>query len=174
MSASHQQHGPTTELGSWATGARIRLGHWGEELLNSAVRHRPHGPWRSYMSALDRATPDRLLGPGLSYIVHTGPGGAGSTTRARAVPHRQHGPGDVESTDRDYSESLVRTRPSLCPLMLRHRDQLGHGCDRQKRCATIWVGTYASTDVDYFENQMRVSCAVTSVVALTEHIRIGY
>ena len=29
---------------------------WGEELLDRAVRHRPHGPGRSYMSARDRAT----------------------------------------------------------------------------------------------------------------------
>ena len=63
---------------------------WGEELLDRAVRHRPHGPGRSYMPARDRTTPDRLLGPGRWYIDRTGPG-------------------DVESTDRDYSESLVRT-----------------------------------------------------------------
>ena len=60
---------------------------WGEELLDRAVRHWPHGPGRRYMSARDRATPDRPHWPGQSYMVRTGPGGAGSTARARAVPH---------------------------------------------------------------------------------------
>ena len=82
---------------------------WDEELLDRAVRHRPHGPGRSYMPARALATPDRLLGPGLSYIVRTGPCGAGSTARAWAELHQPHGPGDVELTDRDYSESLIRT-----------------------------------------------------------------
>ena len=54
--------------------------------MDRAVRHRPHGPGRSYMSARDRAMPHRLLGPGRSYIVLTGPGGAGST----AGPERSY------------------------------------------------------------------------------------
>ena len=77
---------------------------WGEELLVRAVRHRPHGPGLSgYMPARDRTT-------------HWPRDWQASTPLARPAGGRRYiiivdrtGPGDVESTGREYSESLVRT-----------------------------------------------------------------
>ena len=60
---------------------------WGEELLDRAVRHWPHGPERSYMSARDRATPDRLLGPERCHIDRTGRATSIRPTRSVPVPH---------------------------------------------------------------------------------------
>ena len=89
---------------------------------------------------------------------------AGSTARARAelhvrtadgprrtVPHRPRGPGDVESTDRDYSESLVRTWLSLCPLMLRHRDRdrLGHGCESVRPAEMMCHGSGRNVRINW-------------------------
>ena len=82
-----------------------------------------------------------------------GPRGTTPAARARAELHACTGPDDagvdcpglggaiLAALDRatssrlagvDYSESLVRTWLSLCPHKLRHRDRIGHGCDRRR------------------------------------------
>ena len=125
-----------------------------------------HGPGRGAAGPRGATSAARAHcphGTGRRRIDRTGPGGA--TLTARAGRRRADRPGLLRVASQDVT--------ILMSAMLRHRDRLGHGRDRRRRCATIRVGTYASTDFDQFEDRMRICCYVRCCTNRTCSYRIS-